>query len=370
MLTNATKCLLIGFNSRYESSTLNTKLRKRYLQGDFEVLSLSSGLDLTFPVSYLDLTTKKLIKIAEGNDIFCQTFINSNTLILTSSNIYTRQDSTGILKSFQLISKKIKQFNKKTTTLKTVNVSVNEAGVKYLNNFKPFSEHDLTNSYGVYFLNDRKNNLNIDKILNLKLLNYTTQSNTPTFCFEQNNGKLNMSNNLLLNSLNSYSYINLPNNSFFESKGTFLNTEGLFKKTIKFVNLNNQTKDDWQIIRKLFLVLSKLTFLQNSKNNFKLSFNSSTLNKFNLFTGFMYVSSKCLTNKTYTTENNKISANYSLNTTNKLNHNKFKITNSKLKLWINDFYIGGKDSYSKYSNTMINCSKSFRSEKLIFQHII
>ena len=66
LLNNSTKCLLLGFNSRYESSTLNTKLRKRYLQGNFEIFSVSSTIDLTFPSSYLNLTTDKLKKIAEG----------------------------------------------------------------------------------------------------------------------------------------------------------------------------------------------------------------------------------------------------------------------------------------------------------------
>lgn len=369
LLKNSTKCLLLGFNSRYESSTLNTKLRKRYLQGNFEVFSISSSIDLTFPVSYLNLTTDKLNKITEGNDKFCQTLVNSKTLILTSSSIYNRKDSSSIFESLKFLTSKLQQYNHQFTNIKTINLSINETGIKYLNNFKSFSEHDLKNSSGIYFLNNDIANLNLDKIIHIKLLNYQNKNILPLFCLEQNNGKL-QNNNLLKKSLNISNYINLPNNSFYESKGTFLNTEGVFKKTIKFVNLNNQTKDDWQIIRKLFLIMSKINFFSTNTINSKISFNCVTLKKFKAFTNFLFLSSKCLTNKIDITTNSKSSKkNFKTPYNNILKSQKTKFINSKLKIWINDFYIGGKDMYSKHSNTMINCSKIFRDEKLIFHQI-
>ena len=367
LLNNSTKCLLVGFNSRYESSTLNTKLRSRYLKGDFEVFSVSSSIDLTFPVSYLNLTTDKLKRIAEGNDKFCQTIIGSKTLILTSSNIYSRKDSSGLYQYLNFITSKLKKYNHKFTNIKTINLSINETGIKYINNFKSFSENDLKNSLGIYFLNNNVNNLNIEKILNIKLLNYKFKDTLPSFCLEQNTGKFASTNKILRKSLKISEYINLPNNSFYESKGSFLNTEGHFKKTVKFVNLNNQTKDDWQIIRKLFFLMSKVNFLSTVSSNFKINFNCTTLKKFNLFTNFLFLASKCLTEKVNITVNSKVSNKfYSLPENNILKNSRKKIIKSKLKIWLNDFYIGGKDFYSKHSNTMINCSKISRSEKLTF----
>lgn len=369
LLNNSTKCLLLGFNSRYESSTLNTKLRKRYLQGNFEIFSVSSSIDLTFPTSYLNLTTNKLKKIAEGNDKFCQTLANEKTLILTSSNIYNRKDSASVSETLNFITTKLKNYNNKFTNIKTINISVNETGIKYLNNYKSLTENDFKNSSGVYFLNNSSNNLNLEKILNLKLLNYKTKTALPKFCFEHSNGKFKKTNQLLKTSLGIYNYINLPNNSFYESKGTFLNTEGVFKKTIRFVNLNNQTKDDWQIIRKLFLLMSNLTFLSTTRNNSQISFNSNTLNKFNIYTNFLYSASKCLDPKINASSTNRISKSFTITPNKALKTCKTKLIKSKLKMWLNDFYIGGKDVYSKHSNTMVNCSKTFRSEKMAFQHI-
>jgi hypothetical protein len=44
--------------------------------------------------------------------------------------------------------------------------------------------------------------------------------------------------------------------------------------------------------------------------------------------------------------------------------NKLKI--SKLKYWLDDFFIGGKDEYSQNSLILTNCSKILRSETTNF----
>ena len=54
----------------------------------------------------------------------------------------------------------------------------------------------------------------------------------------------------------------------------------------------------------------------------------------------------------------------------KFNVNKLKYVNSKLTLWIEDFYIGGKDLYSKFSLILIKCSKEFRKISSNFYHVL
>jgi len=62
--------MLIGLNTRYEGSFLNLKLKQRYLKGNFKILSLNAITELTYPSSYLGLSIKTLISIAEGNNAF------------------------------------------------------------------------------------------------------------------------------------------------------------------------------------------------------------------------------------------------------------------------------------------------------------
>ena len=137
-------------------------------------------------------------------------------LVLTSSTVYNRNDSKSLLKTFNFLTNKIQKFNKQFTNVKTINVSVNEAGVKYINNFKSLTNNDLQNSLGTYFINNSNNSLNMEKLLNIKLLNYKPKTLLPTLCLEQNTGKFNNKNNLLKKALNISNYINLPNNSFYE----------------------------------------------------------------------------------------------------------------------------------------------------------
>jgi NADH dehydrogenase/NADH:ubiquinone oxidoreductase subunit G len=190
----------------------------------------------------------------------------------------------------------------------------------------------------------------------------------PKFCIEQNNSIINNFPNRLKNSYQIYNYINLPNNVFFETTGTYLNSEGEFNKTVKFVSTKKQTKEDWQILRKIFSSFKKINFTNNVKNNSIIHFNNSSLSKFKSFSGLMHMPTIGINLKANRYLNKSVS-NVQIFTIEKIKKSKTKIFSTNVKTWINDFYIGGKDSYSRYSSTMIKCSKIFRSEKQSFSHI-
>ena len=362
-------CLLVGINSRYESSQLNILLRKRYLKGDFKVFSFGSFADLTIPSISVGLTLENVQSLVEGNNGICQELTNAQTTIFVSSSIFQRTDSKGILKLLEVLKSNTK--NPTGFNLNILNLSVNETGVKYLNNFDSLSVNDLNSSNGLYFLNSSSRTLNLKKIINLKLLKYEPSNNDflPKFCLEQNNGILNSLVSNFNSSYKTCNYINLPNNTFFESNATFLNTEGIIKKTIKLLSTNKQTKEDWQIIRKMFSCSKKIAYLNNTRYNSIISFNNSNLTKFKSFTNFLYAATSGITSKS-NTFSSKTQSIYSIKFANLLKFNKSKINNTKLKIWINDFYIGGKDPYSKYSSTMIKCSRIFRKDQTTFAHIV
>jgi|AntRauTorckE5430_2_1112549.scaffolds.fasta_scaffold00054_30 NADH-quinone oxidoreductase chain G len=365
-LSSSNLCLLVGLNSRYESSSLNVKLRKRYLTGDFRILSLGASMELTFPVEYLGFSAKNLKSIAEGNNLFCQELANSKPTVIVSSNVFQREDSEAILTLLNYITE---TNTKGICNLNVVNTTINETGINYLSKFKTFNENDLNSSSGLYFLNTSSRTSNLRKIINLKLLGYLGVSDTlPKFCLEQNNG---LFANVVLATKSSYkiyNYINLPNSTFFETSGTFLNTEGVFKKTVKFISTNKQTKEDWQIIRKIFACSKNINLTNNYKDNCLLSFNNGNLNKFRNFSGFLSIANDGLTLKENTHLIQPIS-NMLVRPAEVTKKKKLKIFGTKLKIWINDFYIGGKDLYSKQSSTMIKCSKTLRSDRHTFTHV-
>ena len=360
-LNNSNLCLLIGVNSRYEASKLNLQLRKRYFKGNFKIISLGSMVDATIPVVSLGLNVKIIKDLAEGAGFLCQELLSSsNPTIIVGSEIYKRYDCSTLISILRILKKKLNKSMIGWNNLKFLSSSINEVGVNYLGQFKKVSQKDLKTSTGVYFLNSNPNfSVNLQKLINLKILNYFSSIiSTPGFCFEHNHSKLSEVSEEFLNRFHIYNYINLPNNVFFESSGTYLNTQGLFKKTIKFLPSQKQTKEDWQIIRKLFLYIKKVKFVNNLKDNQSVIFNNTTFKTFNDYINLLYFSNS----KTKSTLNCQISGKFDI-LKNGMKCSKKKLFLTNTKNWLKDFYIGGTDSYSKYSSTMINCSKNYRSEK-------
>jgi NADH dehydrogenase/NADH:ubiquinone oxidoreductase subunit G len=252
-LQDSNLCFLIGVNTRYEGSYLNIKLRQRHLKGNFKIVSLGSFIDLTIPVSYSGLNIKTIKSLSEGNHFLCQDIVNSkNPIFIFSSELHKRKDFLGLSNMFNFLSS---EFNSNLfNEFNTLNSSLNEAGVNYLQNFKSLSIKDLNKSNGIYFINANINSSDtLNNLIDLKVLNYFVLKNKrPFFCFDQNSSLSTNIPKYLLSNQSCYNYINLPNNVFFESNGTFMNTEGHFKKVVKFLPSSKQSKEDWQILRKIF----------------------------------------------------------------------------------------------------------------------
>ena len=88
---------------------------------------------------------------------------------------------------------------------------------------------------------------------------------------------------------------------------------------------------------------------------------------FKNFTNFQYYAIKNLTNVDL--NNNVQTKNLGVNL-DKYKVKRSKLFATKLRLWLDDFYIGGKDLYSKHSITMIKCSQLFRLQQTNYNHII
>jgi len=362
-------CMLIGLNTRYESFNLNLRLKSRQLKGDFSLLTIGSLTDLTIPYASLGNNLNVLTSLAEGNNVFCQEFCNStNPILICSSEVFKRKDSSGLT----AISNTLTQFISKYSYSKThnpiniLNSTINKAGMKSLNICSPIKNKDIQESAGIYFLNDSYKTANVKKFINLKLLNFLKRNgNKDLFLITQHTLLKNKFITRLKKNFKVRKHINLPNNVFFETSGTYLNTEGVIKKTVKLVSPTGQTKNNWQLLRKIFSYSNKISFKTLIMPKNKLAFNSNTMNYFKNYIGFQHYAINNL---------NKLSF-YLLNSTSNLNLNKHKfkykrkkLFNTQFKYWLNDFYIGSNDGYSEYSSTMLQCSKFYRLNNTNFSH--
>ena len=105
-------CWLIGVNPRYEGSKLNLKLRSRYLQGNFKIIQIGSLINLTFPNINITSNTKTLKSLIEGNNLFCQEFVNSsNPILISNAEIFKRKDYFGLANLLKFLSKHVHLFS-------------------------------------------------------------------------------------------------------------------------------------------------------------------------------------------------------------------------------------------------------------------
>ena len=348
-------CLLIGTNPRYESPYLNLKLKKRFLKGNFNVYSFNSQKDLTFPITFLGSNFKKVKKIIEGNNFLCETFKKSKKLTtIINDNLLNRKDSKTIINLINKLDYFCSKNNWNSYNL--LNNSLNSVGVNSLNNFKKFTKKDFNNSCGMFFINTgEKLTKSLNKVIELNLLKYIIIDQIYNIILIDQNNKNSLIN--FKKNLNFFNYLYLPNNNFFETFGSYTNTEGSTKYSTKLVTSMKNTKDDWQLLRKLLSSLKNIEFTTNNKYNNIIVYNCKSLFNFRNLTNFLYLNTKSLSKISFYL--NSKSQNYKLTNKNK-NIQKLKLFVTQITNWIEDFYLGGFDNYCKDSEIMIKCSLDLR----------
>ena len=363
-LNNSTLCLLISNNPRYEGYYLNLNLRQRFLKGNFKCLSIGSFVDLTFPVTFLGSNLGVLKSTAEGNNLICQDLKSAKNLLTVFNNeLFKRNDH---LTTKQLLENLNFYANgNKFNGLNNLNPSLSETGFNITSHFLPLTLKDLNNFSLLYFINITSSSVsNFKKITELNLLNYNLNyklKSTNNLILDQNY-KTNHNYNLT-NGLNFSNYLHLPTSVFYENEETFVNTEGFIKRTTKLIS-RKHTRNNWQIIRKLFKNLKKNFVSLELKNNNLIFFNSNKIVNFKNYVNFNYYATQNLTNLNFYLSIKTTPIVFANQSVFKPATNKLK--NSKLKYWLDDFFTGGKDEYSQNSLILTNCSKILRSETTNF----
>lgn len=364
-LNSSTLCLLISNNVRYEGSSLNLNLRQRFLKGNFKCLTIGSLIDLTFPLSILGSNLHTLKSIAEGNSLLCQHLkFAKNPLLIYNNELFKRTDGNNILHMLKVLNYS-STFNITWNGLNMLSSTLSETGNHNLTSFLPLTLKDLNNFSLLYFINVNSNNIaNIQKITELKLLNYSLKNsaNIKKVILDQNYKKNN--NYELFNKLNLDSYLYLPTSTFYENEETFINTEGFIKKTTKLI-FKKQARNNGQILKKFLNHFKKKVFTLDNKNNELIFFNSNKIINFKNYINFQYYAIQSLTYlnsyltvKTSPMKFSKKSLNFKTS--------KKKVQNTKLKYWLDDFFTNGKDEYSQNSFILTNCSKILRTESTNF----
>jgi NADH dehydrogenase/NADH:ubiquinone oxidoreductase subunit G len=377
-LSSSNLCLLLSTNPRYEGFHLNLSLRKRFFKGNFKCLAIGSIVDLTFPVSFLGSNLNIFKSIVEGNHSASKNIKSSkNPILIYNSELLKRSDGLNILEMlkylnyYNIFNKYCNSLNKRRNGLNMLTSSLSETGTNTIAKFLPINEKDLTNFSSLYFLNISPNNItNFKQITESKLLNYSLniKNNNINKIFLNQNSNFN---NMLINDVNKLSldnkkfknYFYLPNSMFYENEETFINTEGLVKRSTKLIFRKNN-KSNWQILRKFLKSFKSNLKLLDDKNNQTIYFNSKKIVNFKNYIYFQYIATQSLTNLNFylSIKTKPFIITFPSNFKPKTN----KLINTKLKYWLNDFFNDSKDEYSQSSLILANCSQIIRTEQTNF----
>ena len=241
-------CLLVGINPRYEGFKLNLRLRSRYLKGNFKLIQIGSLINLTFSNINITNSTKILKSLVEGNNLFCQEFVNSsNPVVISNTEIFKRQDSSGFVSMLNFFTKHINLFSQSSqnSSFNILHSSLGSVGFSNFNNLKTIQNKDFKEANVFYFISNSFSTSNIKKLLNLKLLNYFQGYNLENNLLITQSSSLDtklitkLKRGFLLNT-----HLHLPNTVFFETSGTYVNTVGNMNKLNRIIKPSGKTKDN------------------------------------------------------------------------------------------------------------------------------
>jgi NADH dehydrogenase/NADH:ubiquinone oxidoreductase subunit G len=361
----STLAILLNTNPRYEGYVLNLNLRQRFLKGDFKLFNIGSMLDLTFPTHNLGSNFQIVKSLNEGTHLVCQDVKNAKfPLLIANTEFLKRSDA----KMFFEVFKYVGALDTAANGLNILNHNISSVGIQYLNKFLPLSSDDLGNFFGLYYLNASVSSIaNMKKLTELHLLNlFSLDLSFKNKVFIDQNVK--PLNKVLYDKLKNKifkDYLYLPSNLFVEESETYINTQGLIKRTTKLLQFKKDAKTNWQITRRMYANSKSLMFFNNTKNNKLVNFDSINLFNFKNYVNFQFYAIQTLTSLSFylTKQNSPILK--SLNPP--IKSVRVKVLNTKLKNWLDDFFNNnGKDSFSYNSSVLINCSKIMRSSTTNF----
>lgn len=357
--------ILINTNPRYEGYILNLSLRQRFLKGDFKLLSVGSMLDLTFPTYNLGSNFGILKSLGSGTHLACQDIKNSEfPIVITNTELFKRSDATvftEILKYVNILDVAWNGYN-------ILNHNIGSTGIQSLNKFLPLSSEDFTNFFGLYYINVPLSSAgNVKKLTELHLLNIfnsTTSFNSKVF-IDQNVKPVNKTFYEKVKNKLFDNYFYLPSNMFLEDSETYINTQGLIKRTTKLLHFKKDAKTNWQITRKFYANTKSLIFFNNKKDNMLINFNSINSFNFKNYVNFQFYSVQTLTSLSFYLTKQNSPLNHSIHLS--IKSPKVKVLNTKVKNWLDDFFNGnGKDSFSYNSSVLVSCSKISRTSSTNF----
>ncbi|NBX73579.1 MAG: NADH-quinone oxidoreductase subunit G [Alphaproteobacteria bacterium] len=106
-IEQADALLLVGANPRYEATLINTRIRKRWLQGTLQVGLIGKPVDLTYAYTHVGASAASMDELLKGDGDFSQILQKAaRPMLVVSAALYARPDAEALqAKLYELAQK-------------------------------------------------------------------------------------------------------------------------------------------------------------------------------------------------------------------------------------------------------------------------
>ena len=256
--------LLIGTNPRLESTILNSRIRKGYLNSKMKIFSFGDVGDLTYPYEVLENSTNNFDNFL-NNKVLSSEFAKSKTPMLIFGKSFFKLKSSKYLfhKTKKFINENIKNYQKNWKPLNIISRDASTVGGFDLN---------LISSEDGY--NNTLQNLNNNKF-------------QIVFLFGQDNLKFNKKNEFIIY-IGSHgdrgaeiADIILPSPAYTEQDGYYTNLEGKIQKAYKATYPPGEAKEEWEILNEISKIYKNKSLYKDREYLIDTMMNYLNINKKN-----------------------------------------------------------------------------------------
>jgi NADH-quinone oxidoreductase subunit G len=238
--------ILVGANPRYESTILNARIRKSFLNNKTDIYSFGDIGDLTYPYKILDNKTDTIKDVFENNNELSEKIKNSKKPIIILGQSALR------LKSGKFIFEEFKKFlisiNKITKEWNSLNILSNHASTVGSYDLNILSSKDGKN----ITLNQIENN-NFDILFLFGQDNFNFKKKDEFIIYIGSHGDKGA----------EMADVILPGTTYTEQDGYYTNLEGKIQKAYKATYPPGDAKEDWEIINELSELLKRKKIYKN-----------------------------------------------------------------------------------------------------------
>jgi len=298
--------LLIGANPRFESTILNARIRKAYVNNNTKILSLNDIGDLTYPYQNLDGKTQTIKEIFENNNKLSKEIIDAKKPIIILGESFFHLQSANFL--FNLIKEYLNENNKISKEWNSLNILSNDASTV------GSLDLDILNEKEDLVKNLKDNKFELIYLLGQDDLNFKKKNEFVIYQGSHGDKGAEIAD------------IILPGSAYTEQSGHFTNLEGKVQKAFKASYPPGDSKEDW-------LIVNEIAEQMNNRKLFndKEELESSMFNYLNL--------------KKEKQNLNVLKKNYSKN-----------FVNEDLKITLKNYYFS--NVVARSSKTMLECHNS------------